>query len=93
MHLIPTANKNTAMTVTVLPTQSEPLIMSSLACENLRKLIPSLHAQSGCSLIFIYRYPVPYGGKIGKRYTVKGKTVNGRAPGWFSPSFAIFFRG
>ena len=30
--------------------------------------------------------------KLGKRYTVKGKTVNGRAPGWFSPSSAIFFR-
>ena len=59
-------NQNRAMTVIVLPTRSEPLTMSSLACENLRKLIPLLHALSGCSLTFIYGYPVPYGRKIGK---------------------------
>ena len=49
--------------------------------------MPSLYGQSGGSLTFIYGYPV----QLGKRYTVKGKTVNGRDPGWFSPSSAIFF--
>ena len=57
------------------------------AWENLRKL----HAQSGCSLTFIYGTQSPTAVKSRKRYTVKGNTVNGRVPGWFSPSSAIFF--
>ena len=44
-----------------------------------KNLFPSLNAQSGCSLTFIYGYPVPYGCKI--RKTIHGKRKNSQWTG------------